>query len=116
MHELPITERILAIVLKHTENKQVQKIVRIHLRIGELSDLEDEWIQRYFSYLGKGTLAEEAQLVIERAPIQMSCRTCENVFEIEKKDLKDVCCPKCGDERPTFVSGREYFIKNMEVI
>ena len=47
MHELQITERILDVVLKHATGQDVSKVVRIHLRIGALSDLEDEWIQHY---------------------------------------------------------------------
>ena len=48
MHELQITERVLDVVLKHASGQDVSRIVRIHLRIGALSDLEDEWIQSYF--------------------------------------------------------------------
>src|ERR1039458_10272523 len=40
MHELQITERILDVVLKHASGLDVSKVVRIHLRIGALSDLE----------------------------------------------------------------------------
>src|SRR5208337_2714811 len=51
MHELPVTESILKIVLQHAPADSVSKIVRIFLDVGELSDLEDEWIQHYFDYL-----------------------------------------------------------------
>ncbi|MCJ7747981.1 MAG: hydrogenase maturation nickel metallochaperone HypA, partial [Desulfobacterales bacterium] len=54
MHELPITESILNIVLKHAEMNSVRKVMAIHLKVGKLSDLEDDWIQRYFDYLSKG--------------------------------------------------------------
>ena len=67
MHELQVTERILDVVLKHAAGHDVSKIVVIHLRIGELSDLEDEWLQRYFDYLSKDTMAENARLAIEKA-------------------------------------------------
>jgi len=39
MHELPITESILKIVLKHAETNNVRQVVTIHLQIGKLSDL-----------------------------------------------------------------------------
>ena len=45
MHELPITEDILKIVLKHAQRNNVQRVVSINLQIGKLSGLEDEWIQ-----------------------------------------------------------------------
>jgi hydrogenase nickel incorporation protein HypA/HybF len=50
MHELQVTKRILDIALEHAEGHQVRRIAVIHLRIGALSDLEDEWLQRYFDY------------------------------------------------------------------
>ncbi len=116
MHELPITERILNVVLKHASRAAVKKVVAIHLRIGELSDLEDEWIQRYFDYLSKGTLAENAKLLIERSPIVLRCHSCEHTFQIEKHEMGDLACPECGESRCGLVSGREYYVKDMEVL
>jgi hydrogenase nickel incorporation protein HypA/HybF len=115
MHELPVTESILKIVLKHAQMNNVQKVVAIHLQIGKLSDLEDEWIQRYFDYLSKGTVAEGAKLKIERMPIVMQCNACSKSFEADAAKLNDLVCPSCGGKESTFLSGREYFIKNMEV-
>ncbi len=116
MHELQVTERILGIALQHAAGHEVSRIVRIHLRIGELSDLEDEWIQHYFDYLSKGTLAEKAQLAIKRAPIVVSCTDCKNSFEIKKEKLGESTCPDCGAKRLDLVSGREYLVENMEVL
>ncbi|MCP4622321.1 MAG: hydrogenase maturation nickel metallochaperone HypA, partial [bacterium] len=66
MHELQVTEKILNIALKHAAPERVKKIVKIYLEIGELAELEDEWIQNYFDYLSKDTLAEDAKLIITR--------------------------------------------------
>ena len=116
MHELQVTERILDIVLKHAAGHDVSRIVQIHLRVGELSDLEDEWLQRYFDYLSRGTLAENARLAIERVPIVMRCESCASSFELKKDRLQDALCPDCGESRFRLVSGREYFVKNIEVV
>jgi hydrogenase nickel incorporation protein HypA/HybF len=116
MHELPVTESILDIVLKHAEKNDVKKVVTIYLNVGELSDLEDEWMQKYFEYLSKGTLAENAQLSIERIPITMQCSKCSHEFVVDKNDLGKILCPKCNEEKCTLKSGKEYYIKNMEVV
>jgi len=115
MHELPVTERILEIVLKHAARNQVRRVVSITLTVGELSDLENEWIQHYFDYLSKDTAADGAKLHIERQPIVMRCNKCGRNQEIKKEQLGETSCPECGDtEDFSLVSGREYYIKEME--
>ena len=116
MHELQVTERILDVVLKHASGHDVSKIAVIHLRIGELSDLEDEWLQRYFDYLSKDTLAANARLEIEKAPIVMRCESCASSMEVKKDELQKIVCADCGESRFRLVSGREYFVKNIEVV
>jgi hydrogenase nickel incorporation protein HypA/HybF len=116
MHELPITENILKVVLKHAQADGAQKVVCVHLRIGELSDLIDEWLQRYFDYLSKGTPAEGAALRIERSPVIFRCENCGESFPVKMREVRDIVCPGCGGGKATFVSGREFFIKHIEVI
>lgn len=116
MHELPVTESILKIVLSHAQRNAVSRVAVIHLRIGRLSDLEDEWMQRYFDYLSRGTLAEGAKLAIERTPIVLRCDACQETYPVEPADLGQAVCPSCGQKEASLISGREYFISNMEVL
>jgi len=116
MHELQITERILDVVLKHATGQDVSKVVRIHLRIGALSDLEDEWIQHYFDYLSRGTVSENAQLAITRTGAVLSCQSCACSFEVKRDELGRAHCPDCGATDLELVAGREYVIENMEVL
>jgi len=115
MHELPITESILKIVLMHAKKNDVRQVMTIHLRVGRLSDLEDDWIQRYFDFLSKGTLAEGAKLKIERTPIMLQCNACTASYEVEVANMGDAVCPGCGGKDSKLISGREYYIKDMEV-
>lgn len=116
MHELPVTESILNIVINHAEKNAVKKVMAINLRIGRLSDLEDEWIQRYFDHLSKGTVAEGAKLKIERVPVRLQCNICATSYEVEKTNIGDNACPGCGGNDGKMISGREYYIKDMEVL
>ena len=115
MHELPITESILKIVLTHAAKNDVRQVVNIHLRVGKLSDLEDEWIQRYFDFLSKGTVAQGARLKIERTPIMLQCNGCAASYPVELAEMGDTVCPACGQKDGKLISGREYYIENMEV-
>jgi len=116
MHELQVTQKILDIVLRHAQTNGVSKVISIQLKIGELSDLEDEWVQKYFDHLSKDTIAENAKLKIERIPVVMKCDDCEHSFEVNIKEIKDIQCPECSNKKCTLISGKEYYIKDMEVI
>jgi hydrogenase nickel incorporation protein HypA/HybF len=114
MHELPVTQSILDVVIRHARMNQVKKVHAINLAIGEMSDLQDEWIQKYFDYISKGTLAEGARLVIERLPVVFRCRSCAGDFQVDIRKMKEVVCPSCGKNDLDLVSGREYYIRDME--
>jgi len=111
MHEMPVTESILNVVLKHAAMNKAEKVISVNLQIGKLSDLQDEWLQRYFDYLSKGTIAEGAKLKIERTPVIMQCDGCSTCYEVEVAQMDNLVCPACGADRATFFSGREYYIK-----
>jgi hydrogenase nickel incorporation protein HypA/HybF len=116
MHELPVTERILSVVLRHASANDVTRVVAVNLRIGELSDLLDEWLQRYFDYLSRGTVAEGAAIRIERTPVMFRCNGCRGEFHVDITRMQDIVCPICGGDNVVLVSGREFFIKDIEVV
>ncbi len=116
MHELPITENILKVVLRHAEADGAKKVVRVHLRIGELSDIIDEWLQRYFDYLSKGTLAEGAALGIEHIPVTFRCEECGETFPVNVREVQSIRCTACGGARASLLTGREFLIQHIEVI
>jgi hydrogenase nickel incorporation protein HypA/HybF len=117
MHELPVIKSILDICLKHAATHSVKRVMAIHLEVGEMSDLEDQWMQRYFNFISKGSIAEGARLLIKRLPVVMQCGNCKTSFQIDIKAKKDIKCPKCDTaEKLSLISGREYKIINMEAI
>ena len=65
MHELSIMSNVLDIVVQHAQQNGAVKVTKIHLLIGELSDYIPEWMQNYFDFVSKDTIAENAQLVVE---------------------------------------------------
>ena len=81
MHELPITQSILEIVLDHARRAGGGRITGINLVIGELSNVVDDCIQFYWDAISEGTPAEGALLHFERIPLRLECRDCEMVFE-----------------------------------
>ena len=83
------------------------------------SEMTEQFLQdkqKYFDYLSKDTIAQNAKLKIERIPVVIKCDSCGHSFEINIKELKDIQCPECAHKKCTFISGKEYYIKDMEVI
>ena len=111
MHELVIVEGILDVVIPEVRKYNAEKILSIRLRIGELSGVIPECVREYFSVASKNTIAEGAEIYIERTPIRIECRSCGKSAEI-KKGMH--CCPNCGSENFKIVSGREYYIESVE--
>lgn len=115
MHELPVINKIVDICLKHAEKNQAGKIVAIELKVGALSDLQPEWMQRYFDFVSKDTIAAGAELEIEKTPAVYLCKACRHQFEIDLTG-SDIACPQCEGKDFSLVSGNGYFISNMKVI
>jgi hydrogenase nickel incorporation protein HypA/HybF len=116
MHELPVIQSILDIVIKHAEMNDVSKVIKIYLKVGVLSDLEDQWMQQYFDYVAKESVAEGATLEIERVPARMKCNACSFEFEPDMKKDEKIVCPACGNERCNLIAGKNYSVANMEVL
>jgi hydrogenase nickel incorporation protein HypA/HybF len=115
MHELPVTKSIFQIVLKHAKMGNVKRVISVNLEIGALSDLQSEWVQRYFDHLSRGTVVDGAKLKIDRVPAVFRCNRCRRSFEINSLLEEDLSCGQCHSREVTLVSGREYHVKNMEV-
>ena len=116
MHELPVVKSIFDICVKHAKANSASRVLSIKLRVGEASDLQDEWMQRYFDYLSKGTMVEGAELTIERVPLVMRCKSCSESFPINIRGGRPIECPHCRGTELAYVSGREYRVESMEVV
>ncbi|MFP4258385.1 MAG: hydrogenase maturation nickel metallochaperone HypA [Desulfovermiculus sp.] len=114
MHELPVMQEVLGLVLKHAQKHRVEKVFAVQMRVGEMSDLEEEWMQRYFDHLAKGSLAEGAVLKVERVPAAMECLACGLRFCPDLGSRERIVCPGCAGTKCSLVSGREYTVVHLE--
>lgn len=112
MHELSITEHLLADCIKNAEEQNASKIRVIHLCIGQLRGIVPDCIQIYLDMLSEGTIAEGARIESESLPVKVKCMDCKAEGEITSHHLE---CPHCGSLRLKLLSGKEFYIKSMEV-
>ena len=122
MHELAVTQHVFNIVLRHAESNGAKKVIGVNLRIGELRDIVDDWMQKFFDHLSRGTIVEGAKLNIERLPIVFRCE-CGESFPVNFKEFlgggkgeEGITCPHCGGAKAALFSGKEFEIQGIEVI
>jgi hydrogenase nickel incorporation protein HypA/HybF len=73
MHEMPVTQAMLSMVLEQAGDSRV---LGIRLRVGELSPVVPDSVAVFFEYLSRGTNAEGARLQFEPAPLETTCPAC----------------------------------------
>lgn len=109
MHELPITQGILDLVLAHADGGRVTDV---HVVAGELSGVVDECIDFYWDILSRETAAEGARLHIRRIPLSFECDACNAVFPPFDDDF---VCPTCGGDSVRVVSGDGLRVESIDV-
>ena len=112
MHELSITQSIVDVISKKSQEGQVSRITQVNLVIGELSGFVPDCIKFYFDFLSKDTIAEGAVLNFQLIPARLRCRDCSSTFSPRDGDWT---CPECHSLSIEIIGGRELYIDNMEV-
>jgi hydrogenase nickel incorporation protein HypA/HybF len=112
MHELAVTENILAVAMRHAEQAGACRIVGIDMVLGQLSSLIDDSIQFYWDIISRGTLAEGATLHFIRTAAVLECLACHHTFPPATDTF---ACPQCHSLTVKVVSGDELRLESIEV-
>jgi hydrogenase nickel incorporation protein HypA/HybF len=108
VHELGITQNIVAIV---SEKAQSAKVIRVTLEIGTLSAIMPDAIRFCFDIVAKDTVVDGATLEILEIPGRGRCRDCGAEMALEQ--LFGRC--DCGSNNIDCIAGEELNIKEMVV-
>jgi hydrogenase nickel incorporation protein HypA/HybF len=109
MHELSITQNIVAIVAEAAKGRRV---TRVTLEVGKLSGVMSDAIAFCFEVVAQGTSLEGASLEIREIDGRARCETCGLEFEAESLFAP---CP-CGSHRSKRIRGEELIVKSMEMV
>jgi hydrogenase nickel incorporation protein HypA/HybF len=112
MHELPVTENILKIALRHAGDAGASRITDVYLVVGQLSSMVDDSVQFYWDILTNDTPAKGAQLHFRRVPTEMVCLSCQHRYSPDQADL---ACPNCGGVSIQVVAGEEFYLEAIDV-
>lgn len=113
MHETVIASSLLKIVLEEA-NKQKKPVLidQVHLKIGLLSCIEPQTVQGCFEILAENTAAANAELIIERLPLQGFCKDCKKQITTQKRHF---ACPHCQSSSTEWQGGSEMLIASIKV-
>lgn len=116
MHEMALTREVVETVLEVAEEADAAKVTSVTLTIGCCRDIVEDWFVGLFAHLVKGTMAEGAELVINRTPYKARCNQCGDVYSLEVFDESTWPCPSCNVKNYTVVSGREFRIDHIGAV
>lgn len=108
MHELSITESVVAAVSDRLSGERVEVVT---LEVGRLSGVVADSVRFCFDLCTEGTPLAGASLDIIDIPGRAHCRSCDATFEMT--DLIPLCA--CGSTDLQILSGEELRIKNVTV-
>ncbi len=87
-------------------------VTSITIGIGPLSGVEFQLLKNAYPIASAGTVAEDAELIIEHLPIKVSCNQCGAESDALPNKLT---CKQCGDWRTTLISGDEMMLMSLEL-
>lgn len=111
MHEVSIIQNVINIVCEKAFENSLVKINKVSLKIGEFSGVYEDSLRFAFEAASKETIAEGAELVIERVAAAAKCGLCNISFKI---DHFNKLCPECKSFCENIISGYELYIDTIE--
>lgn len=112
MHELGIMTGVLQAVEESAKQAGSEKILKISLSVGVMTEAIEDALRFAFEALSEGTMCESAELEITMIPPVSICAECGNEYE---HDRFHMLCPECGSSFTQLIQGKELQIDSIEV-
>jgi hydrogenase nickel incorporation protein HypA/HybF len=109
MHEMPLAEGILDIVLQVAEGHPVRQV---RVRAGALQRVVPDSLQFCFELAAAGTPAADAVLAVQVTPARLRCRRCHAQTEQLSPPF---LCGRCGDPDVAYLCGKELLVDGVEL-
>lgn len=116
MHEMSILGNVMDVVLRYAQENDAREIRSVTLVVGELHDVVDDLMESCFQFLARDTIAAHAQLNMVKVPLKVQCQDCLLVFPAKVTSGNALACPDCGCSHVTIRTGKEFYIRDIEVV
>lgn len=112
MHEMGITQGILAAAFDAATDAGATRITEIRITIGDLTEIQTFALDFAFESLTPGTMAEGAKLVVTQLSPRSHCLECDLTYD---HDRFEMLCPQCGAFNVELLQGRELRIDSIDI-
>ena len=112
MHELSVCLSLLDQLQTIAAERGASRIARIEITIGPLSGVEADLLLNAWPLASAGTIAADAEFVIEHSGIVVRCTRCEAETPAQANRL---VCGDCGDFRTRVIRGEEMLLQSMDL-
>ncbi len=102
----------MRVSLQNANYEGAKKILKIYIKIGEITGFHPESIQFYFSIISRGSIAENAELKMEIIPTSAKCMSCKEIYRVQEMVI---ICPRCGALNSEIIEGKDVIIESLEV-
>jgi hydrogenase nickel incorporation protein HypA/HybF len=130
MHEWALAEAIFSAVLKIVKEKGLEKVAEIHIKIGELQQI-DRQIFDFALEQHRSSAFRDTKLRIETEKAEFKCKVCERQWVFEEEDIKEedvaeaihfvpemahtfIRCPKCHSPDFRIITGRGVWLTSVK--
>jgi hydrogenase nickel incorporation protein HypA/HybF len=112
MHEVGLMQNVLEMSFERAKAHNAARIEAINIKIGMLAAVVPDALEFAFDVMKRGTMAENARLNVEYAPVVCWCRKCEKEF---KPENFSIICPVCEKNDIEIRSGLDMNLVSVEV-
>ncbi|MCC4831766.1 hydrogenase maturation nickel metallochaperone HypA [Shewanella sp. 10N.286.51.B7] len=112
MHEYSIVMSLMEQIEQLAKDNQATSIVRVDIKVGVLSGVEPDLLQRAFDTFKLETICKSALLNIKLQPLIIKCRQCDKETTLEQRN---VICPLCMSHNTQVVEGEEMMLMQLEM-
>jgi len=110
VHELSLCDDLLGQVVAIAAQHNARSVESITVQIGALSGVEPTLLESAFTMIKTGTVAEQAELLIQTAPVIVLCRKCGTQSEVAANRL---LCDACLSHETALLSGDELILASV---
>ena len=129
MHEWALAEAVMKAAQEIADKEGLKKVTEIHIKIGELQDVERQIFRFALSQL-KPERFKNSRFRISKAKATLKCRVCGNTWLFQKKKLDKetveaihfvpevahtyIKCPKCCSPDFEIFEGRGIWLQSIK--